>query len=88
MISDGALGLISSAGTITLKDSATAMVMSDALEKRSPGSFAMLLRMTSDNLGEIFGLMSAGCVGFSWKCCIRIAMTESPRNGVTPVVIS
>src|SRR6266496_254952 len=83
-----ALGFISSAGTATLRDSATAMVMADALGKRASGSLAMLLRMTSEKVGGILGLRSAGGVGSSWKCCIRIAMTESPRNGVTPVLIS
>ncbi len=88
MISRVALGFFSSAGTAMLRDSATAVVMADALGKRAPGSFAMLLRMASDKLGGMFGLIRAGGVGSSWKCCMRIAMRESPRNGVTPVVIS
>lgn len=82
------LGFSSSVGTATLKDSATAIVIADALEKRASGSFAILLRMTSDKAGGICGLIRAGDVGSSWKCFIRIAMTESPRNGGTPVVIS
>ena len=88
MISGVALGRVSSAGTAMLKDSATAMVMAVALGKRASGFFAILLRMTLDKAGGIFGLIKSGGVGDSWKCCMRIAMTESPRNGVTPVVIS
>ena len=88
LISGAMLDLISSAGTATLIDSATAMVMAEAVGKRASGSFAMLLSMTSDKAGGIFGLMNSGGLGCSWKCCMRIAMTESPRNGVTPVVIS
>ena len=71
-----------------LRDSATAMVMADALGKRAFGSFAMLLRMTLDKVCGISGLIRAGGVGSPWICCMRIAMTVSPRNGVIPVVIS
>ena len=70
-------GFISSVEIGTLRDSATAMAMADALGKRASGSFAMLLRITSDKAGGIIGLIRAGGVGSSWKCCMRIAMRES-----------
>ena len=82
------MDFFSSAGTGTLRDSATATVMADALGKRASGSFAMLLRITSDKAGGISGLIRAGGVGGSWKCCMRITIREVPRKGVTPVVIS
>ena len=88
LLSGVVVGFLSSAGTGMLRDSATAMVMADALAKRASGSFAMLLRMTSEKAGARFGLIRAGGVGGSWKCCIRITIREAPRNGVTPVVIS
>ena len=82
------MGILSSAGTGILRDSEIAMVMADALGKRSSGSFAMLLRITSEKAGGRFGLIRAGGVGGTWKWCIRMAMGETPRNGVTPVVSS
>src|SRR5690349_357014 len=55
----------SSGGTGTLSASESAMVMAEALEKRSSGSLAMLFRMTADNSGEISGLKRAGDLGAS-----------------------
>lgn len=55
----------SSGGTGTLRASASAMVMAEALEKRASGSLAMLFRMTADSSGEIRGLTRAGGVGLS-----------------------
>ncbi len=60
-----AAGFLSSAGTGTLRAEAVAMVMVDALGKRASGSFAMLLRMTSDKAGGRSGLIRAGGVGGS-----------------------
>ena len=67
LLSGVTVGLLSSVGTGVLRDSATAMVMADALGKRASGSFAMLLRMTVDKAGGRFGLIRAGGVGGTWK---------------------
>jgi len=53
--------------------SAIAVASSEAIEKRAAGSFAMALRMTSDNAGGMFGLINAGGVGNVLICCIMIA---------------
>ncbi len=56
---------LSSAGIGTLRASASAIVIADALWKRASGSLAMLFRVTSESAGEIVRLMRAGGVGMS-----------------------
>ena len=56
---------LNSAGTGTLRASASAVVIADALWKRVSGSLAMLFKMTSERAGGIRRLMRAGGVGFS-----------------------
>ena len=66
LVTAGVVELFHSSGeTGTLRASAKAMVMAEAVGKRASGSLAMLLRMTADSSGGIFGLMRAGGVGIA-----------------------
>src|SRR5947209_3679929 len=82
------LGLSRLAGTGTLSPLASATVIAAAVGKRASGSLAMLFSTTAESSGGMFGLMRAGGVGISLRCCIMIASGLSPRKGVTPVTIS
>ena len=82
------MACLKSSGTGRLNASAIVAVKAEALEKRSWGFLARLLRRTCESAGGRFGLTRCGSVGVSMRCCSMILVTVSPRNGGTPVNIS
>ena len=67
---------------------AKAAVIDVAVGNRAAGSLARQRKMTSERVGEMYGLIRLGGVGRLRMCCCMISVGSVPLNGSMPVHIS